>query len=518
MTFSPRPYQADDLATLRDNNYTGLLAVEPGGGKTITSLMAVKDSGASTTLVVAPQGTHKSAWDKDAKLVMGQEVRVIGNSLKAQKQALFDFEWGVPGIYAVTPELFSRSTTDISRWAPDMLIVDEVHTLTAANKSGQRRLSGYAVSDRPISYRSGMRLALSGTPLRNSFERAWSIARFLHPDMNKRGEVAYDNYYGWLGERMSSEDIPIGFKWVPCSWDDYHGRGKDTYGKVIEGVPHLGQTAKTAKKWLVEKEPGRLFSEMPCVIQHFRRRECCVHHPEGFLEQDEPNVITRVVELAPKQKRVIKELEEQGLTWLDEHPLSVDIPLTLQQRIRQACLGVPKVIPTGIFDEEGIEKIEVDFDPDTVSSFADEAEKVLESWDEEPALIFMSSQRFAKALTARLNKKGISAFEYSGKTKKERDESMTGFGTKYRVMVATLESAGTGLDGLQKICKNEIVLERSVDETINIQGEGRLDRLGAIGQVQRVYIQDDMGFAAGRFSTQLTKRLELAKSTEVRKR
>lgn len=487
MTFTPYPSQVDDLAKLRSNNYTGLLAVEMGGGKTVSSLMAVGDSGAETTLIIAPKSTHNRAWKEDAELVLGQEVRVVGNSNKAQRQALHDFEWGGKGLFVITPQLFTRA--DTSMWKPDMLLVDEVHMLSRAGTKGQRKLSGFSARDTPISRQSGMRLALSGTPARNNFERMWSSSRLLWPELNTRGQVAYDNYWGWLHERMTNREIVT---------------GRDANGNL-----------KKAKKWLGERDEGRLFSEMPCVIQHFRRDECCKHHPTGFLEHEEPNETVREVEISAAQKKIIKDLENQGLAWLEEHPLVVDLPITLQQRIRQACLGVPILTPLGEYDQYGVEKMDVGFSSDTPSSFADEVEAVLEYWGDETAIIYMSSQKYARALTERLNRKGVKTFEFSGATTSTRMENLEKLGTEYRVMVATIESVGTGTDGIQKVCKNEIWVERSVDETANSQTEGRTDRMGSVGQTQRVFIQDDLGYAAGRFSDQMERRLALARSTRV---
>lgn len=492
MTFTPYSSQLDDLAKLRANNYTGLLAIETGGGKTVSSLLATKESGADQVLIIAPKSTHVTAWDETTQILLGEETRVMGNGNKGQKTALTDFEFGYPGVYAVTPQLFTRA--DISAWKPAMLICDEVHMLSKANSKGQRKLSGYSHSDNPLAEQAGMIMALSGTPARNNFERMWASTRLLERHNYRRGQTAYDNFYGWLDDRMDMEEVITGKKFNPRT-------------KKYE--------LTKAKKWLQETDKGRLFSEMECVVQHFRRDECCVHHPTGFLKHDAPNVITRTVELSAKQKRIIDELENQGLTWLDDNPFQVDLPITLQQRIRQVCLGVPQVRMTGEFDKEGMEKMSLEYEDGFESTFADEVENTLEHWGDEPAVIYMSSQRFAAALTKRLNAKGVKAFEFSGATSKTRDENLKKFGKEFRAMVATIESLGTGTDGIQKVCQNEIFIERSVDETNNIQAEARTDRMGAIGQVQRVIIQDDLGYAAGRFSDQLARKVALRQSTRV---
>lgn len=498
---------------MRANNYTALLNVEPGGGKTASSLFAAKDSGASRILVIAPDQTHRSAWQPTVEAIMGQEARTIGNTGKDKKLALFEWELGMPGVFLTSPQFMTR--TDVSDWRGDMVITDEGHLLNNAKSKGQRKWSGYDMAgrDNPLSRRFESRLFLSGTSWRNNFERAWATMRYLWPERNLSGDVSYDNYVGWLNQRMDYEDIVKGFKWSPVSWAAYEGRQPGQYAKVIDGVPHFG-APETVKKFLNEKIPGQLISQAPCVITHFRRENCCPYHPQGFLPTDAPQEIREVIELLPAQKKAIHELEEHYLTYLNDQPLAVDLTLTQQQRIRQLALGVPvlEFYDGENADGELVEKVRLDFEADCKSPFADRLFDILEELDDEPVVVYMESARFAKVLTEKLNNKGISAFEYSGPTKNVRDDNLALFGTKYRVAVVTLASGGTGLDGIQRVTKTEVWFERSVDETVNQQGEARADRLFGVGQVQRYFFHDDGGRSEGRMSDQLEKRRALART------
>lgn len=485
----PMPHQVADTYKLRASNYTGLLNVEPGGGKTASSLFATKDSGASRTLIIAPDQTHRSAWIPTVEAILGLEARPIGNTGKAKKQALFDFEFGTPGVYLTSPQFLTKA--DVSAWDGDMLITDEGHLLNNARAKGQRKWSGYnpSGSDNQIASRFGMRMFLSGTSWRNNFERAWATMRYLWPELNHRGQISHDNYYMWLNDRMSFETIY-------------------TNQRNPDGTP------KTAKKFLNEKAPGQLIAEAPCVITHFRREKCCDFHPNGFLPTDAPQEIREVIELLPAQKKAIHELETHYLTYLNDQPLAVDLTLTQMQRIRQLALGTPVLEFYEGVDAEGtpVEKVRLDFEADCKSPFADRLFDILEELDDEPVVVYLESQRFARVLTEKLNAKGISAFEYSGPTKKDRDDNLAEFGKKFRVAVVTLASGGTGLDGIQKVTKTEVWFERSVDETVNQQGEARADRLFGVGQVQRYFLHDSDGRSEGRMSDQLEKRRALAKT------
>lgn len=508
----PHPHQVADMKKLRAHNYTGLLNVEPGGGKTASSLFAVRDSGADRILIIAPDQTHRSAWQPTVEAILGVEARTLGNTGKARKSALFDFELGLPGVYLSSPQFMTKA--DVSQWRGDTIITDEGHLLNNAKSKGQRKWSGYSVQDgQPLSQRFESRLFLSGTSWRNNFERAWSTMRYLWPELYLRGQVAHDNYYMWMADRMDYEDIVKGFEWKPVSWAAYENREQGQYAKVIDGVPHFGYP-DTVKKYLNETIPGRLISEAPCVITHFRRERCCEFHPNGFLPTDAPQEIREIIELLPAQKKAIKELEDHYMTFLDGQPLTVDLTITQRQRIRQLALGVPVLEFYQGEDSEGneVEKVRLDFEEDCKSPFTDRLFDILEELDNEPVVVYLESQRFARVLVEKLNKRGVPAFEYSGPTKNVRDDNLEKFGKEYRVAVVTLAAGGTGVNGLQHISSTEVWFERSIDETNNVQAEARTDRMGQARRVQRFILQDSDGRSEGRMNEQLEKRRVLART------
>ena len=506
----PYPYQEEDLRKLEAANWVGLLNIEMSGGKTAEACWAIQRSGAETVLIIAPDQTHATAWGPTVAEILGKPVRVLGGTGKAKKEALTDFELGFPGVYISTPQFVTRA--DITGWHGDFLIVDEGHMLTGPGTAGARKLSGGSSVEHEVSLakRFPRRLFLSGTAWRNSFERAWQVARFVCPELDKRREPAHSNRWVWLSDRMDHVEVQVGFTWKKCSWKFYNWfreRGKHgvdgEYVKLINGEPHHGKP-KLAKKWLTESEPGKLVSEMPCVIIHKRWERCCEHHPEGFLKVRPPKPLEHTVSLHAKQKKALKELQEQMLTWLDDNPLVVDLPITLLLRQRQICLAVPTIV-----DDE------VTFAPNAPSPFADEVERLLSELDGENVVVWTASQKFAEYLTARLNKNGFPAREYSGATKKVRMDSLKEFGKEFSVLVATISSLGTGADGLQKVSSTSIWCDLDLDMTNNIQAEGRLSRTGAIRDEERHMILDSEGYAQGRLDDQVARRLELSKTLRL---
>ena len=487
MTFTPYPWQEKDLAEIEAHNFVAFINIEVGGGKTLLATWSIERSGAKRVLIIAPDQTHKTAWIPTIREVLGVEARVIGNTGKDKKSALFDFSLGYDGIFLATPQFLTRA--DISEWSGDMCVIDEGHSLNRKGGAGQRKLSGVTFKEweQSLSAKFPMRLFLSGTAWRNDFSRAWATCRFLFPEREKRGDISYLNYWLWCNERMTSEEVYIG-------------------GYDRDGRP------RKAKKWLNEAEPGRLVSEMPCVIIHKRWETCCDDptHQGGFLNIEKARVTTHRIELHPKQKKAIKELETSYMAWLEDNPLIVDLPITLAQRLRQVCLGVPTLEYEE--DEDGEVKTVVSFEENCVSPFADELIRLLEELDGENVVVWMSSQKFAEVLTKRLNKNGFKAFEYSGKTKDTRDADLEKFGTEYQVMVAIISAAGTGTDGLYRKAATSVWLESDVDMTNNVQADGRLTRMGAQRREDKHVFVDDLGYASGRISDQLEKQLALAKT------
>jgi len=487
----PYDWQRVDADKLAANNWTGLLAIEPGGGKTLAACLAIKESGANTVLISAPQSTHGNAWLDTVRDQVDQDVRILGNKTKGQQAAITDLEWGAPGVYITSPQFAARKSTDTSMWAGDMLILDESHQVATAKTGGNKAFSGWTPHDSPLNQRFGSRLALSGTPMRQSFTNMWATMRFLWPELSKHGEIADDNYWSWCQDRMSSQEVYTSMK-------------------------NRDGTTKKVKQFLAESEPGLLVSEMPCVVIHKRREGCCEYHPNGFLDTDAPQVLERIVTLAPKQKKAIKELEDHYMTYFEDNPFVVELSMIQKQRIRQVCLGVPTVeYYWGLNkDDEEVEKSRLEFEADCESPFLDELFSILEDLpNDETVFVTMESQRFARVVVDRLNEKGIKAAEYSGKSKVD----LKRFGVDFQVLVGIASSVGSGTDGLQTVCNTEVVMETPVSITMESQVSARLDRLGG-KQVQRYVIKDDAGWAEGRISDNLLKRMNVNASMRLERK
>lgn len=464
----PYAYQRFDIDLIKKHNGTGLVVTEVGGGKTLVATMVGLELGFGTKFIIAPQGTHKNAWQKTIERQTGgkQTVRRL-DSTKKGKAALADMQWGVPGWYICTPQWFARQNWNTV--TVDFAVFDEIHIAGNYGNATRKRLH---------QLNAGARLGLSGTPLRNKIENAWSIVKWINPDLMP------DNYWMW---RMSPDLLWKYDRFAPQN-------------RLITG----------------EVEPGKIVNSLPCYIQHLQRERCCDYHPQGFLpDLPEPAVEVRTVRMTSAQRRFYSQMEESYVAWLttpDENgqtPVVAELPIVARGMLRFCALGLPSVDP---------ETEKLYFKENCESPKYDELVTVLDEMGSAPALVLTHSQKYASVVTKRLNADGYPSFEWSGVvSQNKRDEALAAFRDgELRTIVAVITAIGTGTDGLQEATNTEIWLSEEDDATANQQTKGRLDRNGQTQQVVRIYIRAEGTQDENIHSRNLEKALAMAAALRKR--
>lgn len=457
----PLPYQEADIEKFVNHEGTGLLVAQVGGRKTLVAIEVALRMGFGTKMIVAPASTHTRGWTRTIQRQSPEVIVRRLDSSKTGKAALDDMTWGVSGWYICTPQWFARQ--DWRGIEPDWACFDEIHVAGAHGNVTREKLHQLKAS---------ARMGLSGTPLRNKEENAWGIVRWLYPKLFPRSFWAFVDEY------------------LETVYDHFAPRQKRISG---------------------EKSPGRIVSILPCYIQHLQREQCCEFHPNGFLDgAEKPEEITRIVQMVPEQKRAYRDMEAHYLAYLKGNPMVASMPAVAWGRLRQIALGVPTV------DTEGV----VSFDVDCVSPKITDLLDVLSDMGTESAVVFTHSQKIIPAIVHRLAAVGISALEWSGAVKQSvRDVALEDFiSGEVRVIVAQIDAAGTGTDGLQEACSTEIWLSESSDGTANVQGRGRLDRPGQRNRVVRIRIQAEGTADQGIVSKQIEEQLRINMSLRAETR
>lgn len=418
-------YQEEAIQQILEDKKT-LVKASLGSGKTLIAVEVMRRAKTGVNLVVAPISTF-TGWAKTFRKQGLGEAHVLDNK-KAGKQAFLDLAQGKPGNYLISYQKMLRLHWE--EFDIDCLVVDEIH-------SAQNRKSSTYQMLRTIG--AEYAIGLSGTPFANKPEGAYAVGRVLWH--NQWG----NSFWKWCTEYLKPE---------------FNAYTKYAYG--------------------AETEPGRILRDMPSVVQINREftGEVVVHPVE--------------VTLTPKQRKIYKELQEDSIAFLEENPLIADLPSTKYLRLMETTLAEPTVHYT--IDEETFEqKAVVSFAENAKSAKLDAVEELLKDlWAEKPVpvILYTGSRKFAEFATKRLNKKGYPAQSYvGGLTPDERQEREEGFGTDFHVLVATIQSIGTGTDWLAGKCAVEMWLSLSDNSIQNQQCRGRLARQGQERTVNRFIIR-----------------------------
>lgn len=484
MTYAPlTPYdwqQADIDRCVRSMSHEvgALITSAPGAGKTLVGTEVAKGLGARTILIVAPQGTHNSAWRRTIVrqgLFEDKDVHILIGTAKGKK-AFAHLMWNLPGVYITTPQWFARQSW--KKFAPDMVIFDEVHLAGAYGIATQKQLHALG----KVKYRLG----LSGTPLRNKFENAWSIVRWIEPSK------IMDDYWVWRLVKCATKSDPFA-----------------PQGRAVTG----------------EKVPGELFNSLTCYIQHLQREACCAYHPDGFLAHlPEPLHLEVRVPMAPAQRKFYREMENAlASSLLDDTGDVVRVHaeqfIVVRNMLRRAACALPYAEEYEAIDSEGntVLRTRLKFADDTVAPKVDQLVSDLPTYEGKHTLVLTHSKQIARLAVARIAAAGYNVEGWHGEvSKKRRDDVLALFVSgDVEVIVGVISAMGTGTDGLQEVCYNLSWLSRDDDASNNIQGLGRLDRLG---QSQRVVVRDyvseetiDVGF----YGNQMSRVIELEQSLRL---
>lgn len=422
-----RDYQAAAVEQIAAAGGTGLLAMSLGSGKSFTSLACaergLKEDGKKPAdariLIVAPLHTI-DGWRRHVREVWGMELRecaATGKDRKANLEALWDKS--EKGVFFIGWSLMTArnkhkrknartgkmvSVPDTHAFGGtlfDVVIADEVHR--ACNP--QSLNSGVLCR-----IRSRRRLALSATPAGNLPVNIFGALKFLWP-------LRYTSFTRFADFFFKSQFNPFS--------DTGYGR---IYGE--------------------EKQPGRVRATTPCWVSVTRAQAL----------PDLPDVDIRRVAatMTRDQKRIYKQWQDKAIAWLDDHPVAVNLPVTLDMRLQQATLAQPVVLD--YTTQTGGTREVVTFDKDSKSGKIDVLLDILQDLGDERVIVFTHSRKFLIPLRWRLEKAGYRVEQVSGDDHEGwrtfRDDKGV------QILLAVVSAIAEGVDGLQDACHTEIWLSR----------------------------------------------------------
>ena len=444
------PTEDQEVAIKRmveETTRAALNASTMGSGKTLKAVEVSKRLGAKTILLIAPLNT-RLGWQVTFER---QGVELPFKWIRTHKEGLAnlsDWEWQLPGIYFVGVEYFVRlgwsGKERTKTWTkqPDIVLFDEAH------RSQNRKSKTYKTLKQ---VKAGYKLAMSGTPTGNSFAGAWSLTKWLWPD------VIPNSYWQWVG------------KWCATEYDHF---------------------SPSQVKVVGEKVPGAFFNSLPCYIR-------LESELKTELQEEQ-----RYVELTIQQRKAYTDLERKMVTWIQDRPLVVEFPISLRARLRQASLGMFSI------DDDDV----VTFDNNCQSSKIEAMLDILKSdFEEEPTLILTDSKKFANVVVHRLAKAGHEALPWHGdisqNRRQEAKEAFVSGSCKY--LVAVISAIAEGVDGLQLGSRNILWLNRSDNRILNEQAMKRIHRHGQDKTVRSIELVAIDTYDSGVLSSQIQAAVEM---------
>jgi superfamily II DNA or RNA helicase len=449
---TPTPEQQSAIEVIASDKSTGaIVGAEIGAGKTLITVEAGLERFATRWLIVAPLAVFENWRDTVAGQTNGLgSVRACGKKkyagvpTKELVANLEDFMSGKPGFYFMGREFWIAQdwhTVEVAgrkkrqqkhaykKAGVDVLVFDEAHFGSSRTSKGYKTFMYH-----PAEYK----MAVTGTFFGNDFANAWTLPNAIW------GKQVTDTFALWRARYASTEYSHF------------------TYDKL----------AVTG-----EKEPGEWVKTLPNYI---------------YLPGHKGEVITEehFVDLHPSQRKMYDGLDENyAAKALSGEWLLADLAVTARTRMRQAALADIDVREKFI-RKDGllVAKDDVFFPLDGKSAKYDEFLRLLRDHDEQ----VVATLDFAKAgptFVHWLKRDGISAALWAGAQLTPDEERMQAKASflagDTRVLIGVPAAMGTGVDGLQKVCRRMNILSETQNGVERQQLIGRLDRKG---QERPVYV------------------------------
>lgn len=455
-----------------------------GQGKTVMALRTAFNRGAKRLLVIAPPNTFEN-WAETAQIVAGVELRFCGTSklgatsakeAQGNMQAAQD---GEDGWFFVGREMFNKQNW-VRRPMHDRKGNPKVDPKTGKQKMTVRRADVWC-SKRPYdvavfdevqmcsnktnktaqswkALRAGFKLAQSADWFGSKLENQWTIAKQLWPDWLDA------EHYEWIDEFMVTE------------YDHF---------------------AFNKKRVVSEQWPGFFASTLPCYVAL-----------PPAVEKPEPE--RRYVDLTAPQRKLYDQIEESMVAEIEGSYLVVELPMHLRMRLLELSLGMFG-IDSNVVDGEV--KTTIRFDEGAPSSKLDEVKSIMRDYPDEHFIILTHSQKFAEKAA-----KDLGGLPYTGKqSEKQKEENKQAFIRGDVKLLVGTSAICEGLDGLQTVCRNAIIMSRPDVSYKTEQFIGRIARRGQERQVNVWEIVARQTLDVGVLSEKIQKALILNQAKAIQK-
>jgi len=436
-------FQLDTLSFLDHARGRAVLADPMGARKTGTTLAWLATQAVRHTLVVAPSAVH-GHWAREAHRYYPKAHVISGQGAGAQRHlklegVLHDSE---PVLYIVTYETMKQDQHKITVLNFDAIVFDEGHRLKGRTTQVSKCANAITKKARHI-------ICATGTPVLNHASELWQYLHMLAPRV-------YPAYWGWAEAHYKVEIK--NFKGNRFPTRIVHGFRSD---EEADRVRHQ------IEPFFIQRDIHELFPGQAWV--------------------EEPEHVEIEVELSAPERKVYDTLVKHKWAIVGGREITTSNALDRTTRLNQIVSDWSTVCP-GL--DEGTKvraTVELAFD-------------LLER--DEPVVIFAKYKATVAALKLAFNSKNSAyAVDYTGdQSMQEREIALNLFiKGKAKVIIGTLDSMSEGVDGMQHVASNIIMVDRHWTPAKNDQAIGRLRRSGQLKRVTVYHI-----FAANTIDATIT--------------
>ena len=301
-------------------NRTYLLADVPGLGKSIEAFGGLLEGNivAGRVLIIAPKTAVRLTWEAEVKKWLGDLARVfVAQGTREQRQRVIAEHWSADptthlNILIVNAEMLRwRKANERKGIKPeiqypmlfdvewDAIIGDEVHKYLMRSNPRSDNVSQVGYGFQQLKHaEDGMRIALTGTPMKGKPKNLWPTLHWLRPG-------TYTSQWNWMGRY---------YKWEP---NQYSTSGKTYTDELLEDAEL--QLAQDLQNIMLRRTKDELHKINPEWAPP----------PKSYIDV--------FVDLTPAERKAYRRIEDLAEIHFKNQIMTVNGLLAEMTRLKQAA-------------------------------------------------------------------------------------------------------------------------------------------------------------------------------------
>ena len=265
----------------------------------------------------------------------GAEIVVV-DGVRKKKWVKGWWDYSYPQLFLDEPEIGPRGGVKEVKHVWSGVVVDESHrALICHTPQAWEQTLVRAGMGKLVVRSDGLKIALSGTPMRGKPQNLWGTLNWLDPDK-------YHEYWAWVQRWFMTYDVENGGGRESKLIDGLdEAKVKDFYQDI---KPYfLRRTKKEVRKEL----PDKLYAGTPLPDEN------------GFVDENSP--VGHWIEMSPKQHKAYEEIRRDAETRLDSGVLAAIGYLAELTRLKQFATCYGDIEQRATFDQDSGETYLKDF-------------------------------------------------------------------------------------------------------------------------------------------------------------